>query len=187
MKLTLAALLFVASIPAFAQPYRCTVDGKVIYQQARCPNGVSVDTSGAGTANTASPGAIQANREVAQYKRKQRVDDAIANGQVFIGMTAAEVQQSWGNPTAINRTRTANSTSDQWVYGSGAYAYLTDGVVTAIQTSTRAAPPPPKVCPSDREIREWEVELSLHDRRHARSPETLRQLITAAHTCRGGI
>lgn len=186
MNRLLATLVCIACLPAFAQPYRCTVDGKVIYQQARCPNGVSVDTSGAGTANSASPGAIQANREVAQYRRKQRVDDAIANGQVFIGMTAAEVRQSWGDPTAINRTHTANLTSDQWVFGSGAYAYLTDGIVTAIQTSMRSAPPR-KICPNDREIREWEVELSLHDRRHARSPEALRQLISSAHTCRGGI
>jgi hypothetical protein len=184
MKLA-AAFLIVATVPAFAQTYRCTVDGKVVYQQSRCANGVAVDTSGAGTANTTSPGAIQANREVAQYKRKQRVEEAIANGQIFIGMTAAEVRQSWGNPTSINRTHTANSTSDQWVYGSGAYAYLADGVVTAVQTSTRAASPQ-KVCPSDREIREWEVELSLHDRRHARSPEALRQLISSAQTCRQG-
>lgn len=147
MRFAFAAALCAATLPASAQPYKCTVDGKVIYQQARCVGGVTVDTSAAGNANHASPGAIAAYREVDLYKRKQRVADAIANVQVFIGMTAAEVRLSWGHPASINRTITASTVSEQWVYGSGAYAYLTDGTVTAIQATTRSATAAPaKVC-----------------------------------------
>lgn len=51
-----------------------------------------------------------------------------------IGMTAEEVENSsWGKPNHVNRTTTANNVSEQWVYGSGRYVYLDNGVVTAIQ------------------------------------------------------
>jgi len=46
-----------------------------------------------------------------------------------IGMTSSEVENSqWGKPTDVNRTITANGVSEQWVYGSGKYIYITDGV-----------------------------------------------------------
>lgn len=53
---------------------------------------------------------------------------------VSIGMTATNVRaSSWGAPAHINRTTTADSVREQWVYSSGGYIYLTDGVITAIQ------------------------------------------------------
>ena len=51
-----------------------------------------------------------------------------------IGMTANEVlSTSWGKPEDVNRTTTAFSVKEQWVYGNGRYVYLTDGIVDAIQ------------------------------------------------------
>lgn len=51
-----------------------------------------------------------------------------------IGMTAQQVLDSqWGKPLQINKTTTANSVSEQWVYGNGRYVYLENGIVTAIQ------------------------------------------------------
>jgi len=51
-----------------------------------------------------------------------------------IGMTKEEVKNSfWGSPQKINRTTTAYSVSEQWVYGNGRYVYFEDGIVTAIQ------------------------------------------------------
>lgn len=51
-----------------------------------------------------------------------------------IGMTTSELSAStWGNPKDKNKTTTANGVSEQWVYGSGRYVYLDNGVVTAIQ------------------------------------------------------
>jgi hypothetical protein len=56
-------------------------------------------------------------------------------GGVRIGLNAEGVRKScWGKPARINTTATAAGTREQWVYGSG-YVYLTDGLVTAIQTS----------------------------------------------------
>ena len=51
-----------------------------------------------------------------------------------IGMTASEVLAStWGTPKDKNKTTTANGVNEQWVYSSGKYVYLKDGIVTAIQ------------------------------------------------------
>ena len=51
-----------------------------------------------------------------------------------IGMTAAEVlETSWGKPQSVNRTTTASGVSEQWVYSSGKYVYIDNGIVTAIQ------------------------------------------------------
>lgn len=49
-------------------------------------------------------------------------------------MTADEVLKStWGEPNDVNRTITATTTHEQWVYGGGCYIYLDNGIVTAIQ------------------------------------------------------
>lgn len=50
-----------------------------------------------------------------------------------IGMTAEQVINIMGNPTDINRTTTANSIREQWVYRNGRYVYFEDGIVIAIQ------------------------------------------------------
>ncbi|MFI2856782.1 hypothetical protein ACH6EH_06545 [Paenibacillus sp. JSM ZJ436] len=51
-----------------------------------------------------------------------------------IGLTATEVLTStWGKPQKKNTTTTKNGKREQWVYGSGRYIYLEDGIVTAIQ------------------------------------------------------
>ena len=56
---------------------------------------------------------------------------------IAIGMTAEQVRASWGPPHDINRTVTANSVREQWVYGYGAstrkYVYFENGVVTSWQ------------------------------------------------------
>lgn len=54
-----------------------------------------------------------------------------------MGMTSSQVinRTSWGPPRSINTTTTAGRVAEQWVYGDGDYLYLTNGRVTAIQTS----------------------------------------------------
>lgn len=128
------------SMHSLAQPYKCTVDGKTVYQQTRCEGGSQVNTSGAGAADPTSSAAQQTQREIAAMKRKQQVDEAVLQGKVFIGMTGAEVMRSWGRPSKINRTLTVGRASEQWIYrrgkvGEDQYVYLDDGVVTTIQSS----------------------------------------------------
>ncbi|MEC0106773.1 hypothetical protein P4H27_07455 [Paenibacillus taichungensis] len=51
-----------------------------------------------------------------------------------IGMTEEKVLEStWGKPQKINKTKNKYGVSEQWVYGSGRYVYLDDGIVTSIQ------------------------------------------------------
>lgn len=58
----------------------------------------------------------------------------ISSPEPRIGMTKDQVESSkWGNPSDINRTITADSISEQWVYGIGRYIYFKNGVVIAIQ------------------------------------------------------
>lgn len=64
-------------------------------------------------------------RRVAAEKRKSGV---------HVGMTMADVRaSSWGKPERINRTTTARSVREQWVYGGGGYLYFDDDQLTSIQ------------------------------------------------------
>lgn len=50
-----------------------------------------------------------------------------------VGMTADEVRNStWGSPTDISKTTTANNVSEMWSYDSSRYIFLDNGIVTSI-------------------------------------------------------
>ena len=129
-------------VPAlcFAQAYKCKVDGKTIYQGTPCPDGgEKVNMLGAGHADPSSPVTNYYRREGARLDRQEKTDEAINLGKVAIGMTSDHVVQSWGKPTKINKTINASGTSEQWVYdrgriGQSQYVYLSNGVVTSIQS-----------------------------------------------------
>lgn len=57
----------------------------------------------------------------------------IKSGKVWIGASDDAVLASWGSPEDINSTITSHGKKEQWVYGSGHYVYLTNGLVSAIQ------------------------------------------------------
>ena len=59
--------------------------------------------------------------------------ELVNNRQIAIGMTAHEAECAWGEPQKKNRTITANSESEQWVYSIDRYIYIEDGMVTAMQ------------------------------------------------------
>jgi hypothetical protein len=143
-----AALVSIATVLAMlpnasmAQAYKCTVDGKVVYQQAKCNGGESVNTSGAGKGVTSAPGSVRLQQEVAVYKRREAIEKAVSERRVLVGMTSQEVLMSWGQPTKINKTASARGASEQWIYrkqkiGDDQYVYVENGVVRTIQTSVR--------------------------------------------------
>ena len=69
-----------------------------------------------------------------EHDMKLSVAEFIKKPEPSIGMTSEEVRASrWGDPEKINTTTTANGTSEQWVYSSGNYVYLDNGIVTTIQ------------------------------------------------------
>jgi hypothetical protein len=74
-----------------------------------------------------------ADRKMAAQAERQRLAKARKEG-VRVGMTAKQVlESSWGKPESVNRTTTASSVNEQWVYGGGSYLYFDNGVLTAIQ------------------------------------------------------
>ena len=66
------------------------------------------------------------------------INAAIAKGKVAIGMTSEQVIRSWGRPTKVNKTITAQSDNEQWVYDRGRfraqYVYLENGIVRSVQS-----------------------------------------------------
>lgn len=58
-----------------------------------------------------------------------------ACGAVRVGMTAEVMRESWGRPNSINSSTYSFGVREQWVYGSGRYVYLEDGVVSSYQLS----------------------------------------------------
>lgn len=134
--LLLLALLFAA--PSWAAVKCKTPDGKIVYQDQSCAGGEKVDLSGAGEADLNSSGATYWRGEVARQERGRRAAQAIAQGQIFVGMTAQEAHRSWGAPTRVYRSVGPYGTHEQWVYDRGRfraqYVNLQNGVVSSIQT-----------------------------------------------------
>ncbi|MCK9570390.1 tetratricopeptide repeat protein [Candidatus Pacearchaeota archaeon] len=65
-----------------------------------------------------------------------RVEKAIADHIIIMGMTAEQVKASWGNPDQINRDVSKYGESEQWVYGDQ-YIYLENGIVDYWQESEK--------------------------------------------------
>lgn len=83
-----------------AQTFRCTVDGKTVYQQQPCEGGK----------------AIQADRGLDPGSREFRLARAIATKQVFVGMTEAELIRSRGKPADIVGVKASDGPADVWYY-----------------------------------------------------------------------
>ncbi len=57
----------------------------------------------------------------------------ILNNEYWIGMTKEMAALSLGNPDDINRTVTAKTVSEQWVYGTMLYLYFENGTLVSFQ------------------------------------------------------
>jgi hypothetical protein len=74
---------------------------------------------------------------VAAAERRYEKHKALCSriGGARVGLNSEGVLKScWGKPLRINETTTAQHSHEQWVYATGDYLYLTDGIVTSIQT-----------------------------------------------------
>lgn len=126
--------------PCSAQIIKCTVQGKIVYQEIPCDGGQKVNISGAGTADTTSSQSIKVRRDVADLARRNRISEAIGDRKILVGMTSEEVIQAWGKPSKINQSISRTGTSEQWVYeresiSNSQYLYLDNGVVRSMQSS----------------------------------------------------
>lgn len=76
------------------------------------------------------------DKNIANIVADVKAEEAIERARVepAIGMTEYEVRNStWGSPKDINKTTTAYSTYEQWVYRNYRYIYFENGIVTSIQ------------------------------------------------------
>lgn len=72
-------------------------------------------------------------RKAAMIKKYgQSIGMLIASGHFKIGMTKTMITDAIGEPDDINRTVTARSITEQWIYGQR-YLYFTNGILTAFQ------------------------------------------------------
>ncbi len=77
---------------------------------------------------------LEAMQESQEKEAEEKAKEEAAKPLPTIGMTKEEILNSrWGQPTDVNKTTTANSITEQWVYPGYKYLYFEDGVLTAIQ------------------------------------------------------
>jgi hypothetical protein len=81
--------------------------------------------------------AADQEREVAAAAtRTAKAAEAVrkARGGVRIGMTMKQVRaSSWGTPQDVHRMTSAQTVTEQWVYGDGNYLYFENGILNVIQ------------------------------------------------------
>ena len=99
-KLFMVALSALALSNLQAQTYRCTVDGKAVYQQQPCEGGTKLKAESAPDPNS----------------REFRLNRAIALKQVFVGMTEEELIRSRGKPFHIANVQASDGPADVWYY-----------------------------------------------------------------------
>lgn len=163
----LAASLALAGLGLLAMPaaaqgvYKCPgPDGRTVFQQAPCPQGQRVVVREGNVMESqaaANPGLL------GSAQRRSLVE----RGQLFEGMSGAEVRQVLGVPHALNRSAGSYGTREQWVYrypdGSARYVYLRDGGVDSVSTYETTRQPTRRErgdCPSELAIRNASVGLS---------------------------
>jgi hypothetical protein len=136
----LIAMWYLAAAPAaWAEVYRCTVDGKTIYTDKPCQPGAAPTTLPPITSIDRQPTStpmtrqfdVDARREAASnhnansarldaYAAQKAHDDAVRSAtiahRVIMGMTVSEVRQSIGEPTRIDFEGTPN---ERWIYQNG--------------------------------------------------------------------
>jgi len=66
------------------------------------------------------------------YAWSPKVWAAIENKEVFVGMTAQQVQMSWGEPKAIHKT-SGRTYEEQWVYGRKNILFMKNGTLRTMQ------------------------------------------------------
>lgn len=81
-----------------------------------------------------------ANAEL-RAKRAERVEKAMRDQTLIVGMTSDEAIRSWGSPDSKNTSGGTHGSTEQWVYRKGkmgtTYVYFTDGLLTSWQVSER--------------------------------------------------
>ena len=177
------------SAPAAAQVYRCVqADGRVAFQDAPCAGGTGQQMP------TRSPNAVGPAAD-----RPEHIRAGIAARRPVPGMTEPELTRALGAP--LRRTSTlAGATVVEVLTFRAEHAFygvtLTNGVVTSVSETAAPAPPPAgqgapgyaapgRSCPTPRDIRNLEVEISkIENRDKPRVLAELHRQLARARDCR---
>lgn len=134
----LAACLAVVGGQALAVNKCKDATGKVTYQEHPCGNASSAEVIKAAPAMDTGGGDVSAEERLQKIRSDNAKFDAMMSGRVMRGMTAAQVKNAWGNPSAVNQSTGSYGVNEQWVYrrvhGETQYIYFENGVVTSIQS-----------------------------------------------------
>lgn len=192
--LALGALLFSAGVQA---QYKCkSADGAVTFQQTPCASNEQQErlrnapNPAADSASVAPKDGQSAQAKVAELERRLRIREAINLGRPMVGMTQDELSQALGSPDRINTGQYGGSQQDQLIYernGRTVFVYTRDGLVTAIQDQDggKGAAAAPKPCPSAREIRDIEMDISkIANRDNPQLQAELHKRLHDAKACR---
>lgn len=134
MKYLIALLPFIFAGYASADVFKCTIDGKTVYQEAPCATGAGGKVDMKYQYIPSDPDAEGMPEEL-----RKRFENLISQKRIVVGMTAKMVQQSWGKPEKINYSHGVYGRHEQWVYERGAassdYVYIENGLLKSFQTS----------------------------------------------------
>lgn len=180
-----AALSALAACGAMAVTKCVGTGGAVHYTDGACPAG-----------STGKAVAIVANTTGQAEDRPVHIRAAVAARRPVVGMTVDELERAMGRPDKVNAAQYGAEIKDQLIYYTDnrtIYVYVTNGLVTAIQNTDGGRPrhavstyaTPGRACPSPRDIRNIEFELSKLENRDR--PQVLAELhrqLADARACR---
>lgn len=134
----LAAVLLAAPVQAIN---KCVApDGRVSYSDSPCPassRNRAVDPPAyRPPVHRYVPPPVTEQQSTLHVYANTHWRESVIRRQVEIGMPAELARAIRGEPSRINRTRTARGTREQWVYGDVGrrdYVYVDNGTVSAIQ------------------------------------------------------
>lgn len=141
------ALLLLEAAPAYAREvYKCVVEHgpdhrETIMSDKPCAPNAQTITVRAGAPGPADRAA--AHQRLATLEQRQRIEKAIVDDKVLVGMTEDQVIKAWGRPDRKTLSDSAHGSRDQWVYyrnNRTDYVYLDDGEVSSTSSSIDVQP-----------------------------------------------
>lgn len=186
--------------PCVLAQYKCkSADGAVAFQQTPCASHEQQERlrklAPSQAPETAAESSLRSTEaqlnqlKLLESERRLRIREAINMGRPMVGMTRVELDQSLGNPDRINAAQYGASLQDQLIYyrnGRTIYVYTKDGIVTSIQDHGGViGEKVQKPCPSSREIRDIEIDISkISNRDNQRLQADLHKRLHDAKACR---
>lgn len=182
--------LALGSMPATAEVFKCTVDGKTVYADSPCGNQAkTIKIADVPTPPTTSQSAAVATQKLDDAKVNLRlaIRSAIASSEPLVGMTREELDMAMGRADRVNRSDYGRGPEDQIIFyrtNRTHYVYTKAGIVTTIQSMEGGTRERKEACPGYYEIRDMEVTASRISMRDTDAGRKLDERIARAKACK---